>query len=434
MLRNRRRLAMGLQVVMAMFANAKGHANNSNGQATPVAQPEHKSIDQTAQYDFSKLLLAGNHPELLRDLDDRRRDVASMAEVTWKAATDAAHQIAGDQTSAASNVGFVPEPMSHEEARLWLQAFNAGPYALLKYKGDVPYRETQNYAPRVMKYYQMDLTNTPYEAYIKESAAKYGLDPQMIRAIMKTESDFNKDTVSHAGARGLMQVMPVVWSEIKKKYNLEWDYEKDVFDPKKNVDVACAYLAWLRYDFLPRHFAEFERHPEAPTILVRDHDRGVPDRPTPRIETAGMSADKKAAQAVQVASVAAPKAAAASATDAGSSKAQKPAEPAAAKPEIKISDAKPATTAKPREVVTKKPELKVEVADGKDAKVIERGGKTIVRVRSSGKSSETKKPAVADSRESSLASASSKTMKPNPRELKKPSVAKADSREEEQRS
>lgn len=162
------------------------------------------------------------------------------------------------------------KPMTPEQIRLFCQAYNAGPYALLKHKGNVPYRETQNYFPRVMKYYQLDLSDSPYEPYILATAEKYAFDPQLIRAIIKTESDFNCKTVSHAGARGLMQVMPVVWKEIKNRYKFDWDYSSDVFDPSKNIEVSCAYLAWLRYDFLPKHFAEFEVNPPTPPALVRD--------------------------------------------------------------------------------------------------------------------------------------------------------------------
>lgn len=172
--------------------------------------------------------------------------------------------------------------LSSEQARLWLQAYNAGPYALLKYGGDVPYRETQNYAPRVFKYYQMDLSKSPYEPYIQASATRYGLDPQMVRAIIKTESDYNNSTVSHAGARGLMQVMPVVWKDITQRYKVEWDYSSGVFDPAKNIEVACAYLAWLRWDFLPRHFAVYEEIPAMPKTVVDDK---APPREKPRIVT-----------------------------------------------------------------------------------------------------------------------------------------------------
>ena len=198
---------------------------------------------------------------------------------------------------AASRDSQAGTPMSYDEVRLWLQSYNAGPYACLKYKGDVPFRETRNYVPRIMKYYQQNLSDSDYDHIIVQKATKYGLDPQLIRAVMKAESDFNKRTVSHAGARGLMQVMPCVWSEVQKRYDFDWDYDSEVFDPEKNVEVACAYLAWLRYDFLPRHFEEFSANPAAPAVVKRDKRRIPTERISARDQVliSGRSSGKKVA-------------------------------------------------------------------------------------------------------------------------------------------
>lgn len=244
-------LTISLKVALAMMAHGKPMAATTMpADITVKSSSFGRTTKQIAQQ------LAEEHFGSIRDSSKKALDRAGKA---WS-----------NLVFAANTELKTGTPMSWDEVRLFLQSYNAGPYACLKYKGTVPYRETRNYVPRIMKYYQQDLSNTEYDHIIVRKATKYGLDPQLIRAIMKTESNFNNKTVSSAGARGLMQVMPVVWKDVCKRYKLKWNYQKEVFDPERNIEVACAYLAWLRYDFLPRHFQEFPANPEAPAVVKRD--------------------------------------------------------------------------------------------------------------------------------------------------------------------
>jgi len=75
-----------------------------------------------------------------------------------------------------------------------------------------------------------------YDGLIKEAAARYHLDPAMIRAVMQTESSFNAMAVSPVGAMGLMQLMPDVAAD------LEVD---DPLDPRQNIFAGAHYLRRL---------------------------------------------------------------------------------------------------------------------------------------------------------------------------------------------
>ncbi|MGA2959129.1 MAG: lytic transglycosylase domain-containing protein [Thermodesulfobacteriota bacterium] len=62
---------------------------------------------------------------------------------------------------------------------------------------------------------------------------------EVVFAIMRQESEFTPEAVSKKGAKGLMQVMPVIW----KSYSLP--HFKNVTDPIQNVHVGTLYLADL---------------------------------------------------------------------------------------------------------------------------------------------------------------------------------------------
>ncbi len=75
-----------------------------------------------------------------------------------------------------------------------------------------------------------------YDKHINNAARKYGLDPKLIKAVIRVESNFNERAISHKGAMGLMQLMPETASELGV-FN--------AFNARDNIDGGSRYLKRL---------------------------------------------------------------------------------------------------------------------------------------------------------------------------------------------
>ena len=78
-----------------------------------------------------------------------------------------------------------------------------------------------------------------------EEASFRGIDYRLVLAIMAVESNFRTDAVSRAGARGIMQIRPILASFIAKVASIPYEGESDLFEPANNVRFGLYYLSWL---------------------------------------------------------------------------------------------------------------------------------------------------------------------------------------------
>jgi len=83
-----------------------------------------------------------------------------------------------------------------------------------------------------------------YSELVERHAADVDLDPALVYALIHQESVFDPDAVSHAGARGLMQIMPGTNRTIARWFK-ERTRTADLIDPEHNVRYGTAYLKRL---------------------------------------------------------------------------------------------------------------------------------------------------------------------------------------------
>ncbi|MBA5875309.1 MAG: transglycosylase SLT domain-containing protein [Nitrospira sp. CR1.2] len=87
-----------------------------------------------------------------------------------------------------------------------------------------------------MKSYPHQPAAEPIISLIATYAEQYALDPALLQAIIKVESNFNSEAVSSKGAIGLMQLMPLTAAAF---------HVLDPFDPKDNIRAGAALLRGL---------------------------------------------------------------------------------------------------------------------------------------------------------------------------------------------
>ena len=86
--------------------------------------------------------------------------------------------------------------------------------------------------------------STSFDETISVAARRHSVDPLLLHAVITQESRYKHRAVSHAGARGLMQVMPATGRRLGVQNS------RELFDPETNINAGAKLLSqlWQRYD------------------------------------------------------------------------------------------------------------------------------------------------------------------------------------------
>ena len=87
-----------------------------------------------------------------------------------------------------------------------------------------------------------------YIEEIQKYSNEYGVDPRVVLAIMRVESNFKSDATSKVNAKGLMQVLPDTAKHVAKLLNVNVN-SVDLNDPETNVKFGTYYLKYLMQNF-----------------------------------------------------------------------------------------------------------------------------------------------------------------------------------------
>lgn len=106
------------------------------------------------------------------------------------------------------------------------------------------------------------------------ASQRYGIRPEMILAVIQTESSFVADAISNKGAIGLMQLLPSTAREVAGELEIEWSGDHLLKDPKVNVELGAYYLSKLLDEFedVDMALSAYNSGPNRVSRLVR---RGV---------------------------------------------------------------------------------------------------------------------------------------------------------------
>jgi soluble lytic murein transglycosylase-like protein len=110
---------------------------------------------------------------------------------------------------------------------------------------------SQDSAPAgLLSSFELSLSYKAVRPWLREAAAETGVNYELLKAVVATESGFDAKAVSHRGAIGLMQLIPDTAVRFGVKAKADATVAEQLTDPRTNIRAGARYLAWLlrRFD------------------------------------------------------------------------------------------------------------------------------------------------------------------------------------------
>jgi soluble lytic murein transglycosylase-like protein len=111
--------------------------------------------------------------------------------------------------------------------------------------------------------------------FIEEESRRYGYEPELILAMISTESSFQHWAESSVGAVGLMQIYPDTGRELVESNRMTWEGVDPLFDPFLNIHLGIQYLKMLHRRFGDLRLA-LAAYNQGPNRVLRLMNRAEP--------------------------------------------------------------------------------------------------------------------------------------------------------------
>jgi soluble lytic murein transglycosylase-like protein len=150
--------------------------------------------------------------------------------------------------------------------------------------------------------------NVPWYQHIQDAAKAHGVDPHLLQAVVKVESNFDTYVVSRAGAVGLMQIMPATAVGFIGLRGTRQSLRQQLQDPAINVHAGALYLRSLMDTFSQRLDLALAAYNAGSGNVRKAGNRVPPNGETPRFvkKVSELYASIKAAALTADAAVPAP--------------------------------------------------------------------------------------------------------------------------------